>query len=300
MKRIILSAILIIILISVAYLGINYWPSNDSTKSGVSELFSVPLVKAQTSPTFPTDEAGIAAYVQVDDASCIDISALGDAYYSLDAADDTYVIGTVRIENHGGRSNGGADWFNYPHVYTGLDGWIIAYFLKTEESSRITQWKSYKTTLVDYQHTMTATPEITTLKEAIDIVCSSIGCTYSSPITYYNFEFPEATKMTLVVDTADGYQLKTNDFHVTVPGTIYEASYSLYRTDDVKEISLSVNGNYVLQQEQLSVHHLCGMYDPSHFLPNIGSHVVLSLDSFYYSWGGSGNGGLATLLIYGN
>ncbi len=298
MKRLIFSTITIVILFSVSYLGINYWPSDNSPESNISDMFSVPLVKAQTSPTFPIDEAGIAVYVQVDDVASMDISTLGDAYYGLDVSDETFVIGTVRIANHGGRSGGGADWFNYPHVYTGLDGWIIAYYLRTEESSRITQWTSYKSSTPP--HAVTATPEITTLKEAIDIICTSIGATYSSDLQYYHFGFPEANKMTLVVDTADGYVLHSNDFHVSVPGTIYEASYSLYRTSDVKLMSLSVNGDYILNQEELGGCYLYGKYDSSHFIPNIASHVVLSLDYFNYSWGGAGNGGLATLLIYGN
>jgi hypothetical protein len=174
-------------------------------------IFSIKIAKAET--TFPIDEAGIAAYVQLDS---IDITDLTEAlnYFSGDIRQgETYVIGQMKIENGMLRL---VPYYSYPYLYIGLDGWMVAYYLKGEEASRIMQWKDYTPGVIN----------TTTLEDTIDFMTESIGVTYSTDVKYYNFEFPDANKMTLVAETASGGG--SNSFSLTIPGTLHDASYSVY------------------------------------------------------------------------
>lgn len=180
-------------------------------------VFFTKLTKAQET-TFPVEEAGIAAYVKLDSDPEKMIQVLTTAlnYYSekeIPRTASNYVIGMVEVENGMLRL---VPHYNYPHLYIGLDGWMVAYYLKDEEASQIMQWKDY-------------TPgEITTttLKDAIDLMCDSIEVAYSGDIKYYDFKFPDANKMTLIAETVSVGG--SNSFSLTIPGTLYEVSYSVY------------------------------------------------------------------------
>ena len=165
-------------------------------------VFIVATINAQAT-TFPVDQAGIAAYTKLDSINSTQLTQALTHFYSLNKTNGTYVIGTKEIVNV-------YDPKTYPHLYIGLDGWIVAYYLKTEESSRIMQWNGYTT----------GTINSTTLKDAIDMMCADIGVTYSTPIKYYDFKFPDANKMTLIADST------FSSYSLTIPGTLYESSYS--------------------------------------------------------------------------
>jgi len=190
----------------------------------------------------------------------------------------------VRIEN----KNFGKwpPWLNYPHAYIGLDGWIVAYYLNTEEASRIMQWNGYSA----------GTISTTTLKDAIDTICGKTGVSYSTPIKYYDFEFPEANKLTLIAETGS-----SNTFSVTIPGTLYEGSYSLYTyrpsysnwgPDTHYPIHLSVDGISVFDSPASSWKSYYGYYNISTHL-KVGVPHVISISRV------NGGGG-ATVLIYKN
>ncbi len=191
---------------------------------GIVFLAKSAKAEEQTSTTFPVDEAGIAAYVKVDNINDIDRNALAEAFKTIEKSGESYVIGKVPVTNK-------------PHLYVGLDGWIVAYFLKEEHASKIA-----------------GGPKTTTLEEAIDYMCEKIGATCSTDIKYYDFEFPEANKLTLIVENG-----KSDSFYVTVPGTLYEASYRFQIIGPCycswwhpcvwpKTFTLSVDGNIVYEK----------------------------------------------------
>ena len=103
-------------------------------------LFLVGVQNAEAT-TFPVDEAGIAAYVKLDSVDITDLTEALNYFYSVEEQNETYVIGTVKVENIMGKY---VPFYNYPHVYIGLDGWIVAYYSNTEQASRIMQWKGYE------------------------------------------------------------------------------------------------------------------------------------------------------------
>jgi hypothetical protein len=251
---------------------------------GILTFFILPLlVKADTSTTFPVNEAGIAAYTKIDNIGDIDINTFGEAFYSIESSGESYIIGTVKVPNEVNP--------NYPHLYIGLDGWIVAYYLKSEEASQIMQWKNY---------TPGSIPT-TTLKDAIDYICQQTRANYSTPIKYYDFEFPEANKITLIAERG------RNDFYVTVPGTLYEASYQVLLTsswgtcgggwatqwirlkvDDSLIFEKGVDGGYNYAQSFSSY----GYYNLAIFTAGITHHVIFDSSC--------GNSGYATVLIYKN
>jgi len=176
-------------------------------------VFSLPVfVKADTSTTFPVDQAGIAAYVKVDNINNVDINTIGNAFHSIEASGESYIIGTVEVQNEVNPS--------YPHLYIGLDGWLVAYYLKTEEASRMMQWKNY----------VKGSIATNTLKDAIDYICGQTGLTYSADLKYYDFEFPDANKLTLVAERST---YPPNDFYVTVPGDNLRSSLSSFNDKNV-------------------------------------------------------------------
>jgi hypothetical protein len=235
---------------------------------GAFLFFAKSVVGENSSTTFPVDEAGIAAYVKIDNSENINLEAVANACDSIEKLEESYVVGTVKIENAFG--------FNYPHIYIGADGWLVAYYLKTEEASRIIQWKGYQ---------KGNNLETTTLKDAIDLICQKTGLGYSTPIKYYDFEFPEANKMTVIVETQD-LENASNDFYVRVPGTIYEASYAIVMTNNCcsgfscRKLTLNLDDNVVYSAD-LGCSWTCtspfssyGYYDLSLFSTNDTHHVV--------------------------
>lgn len=242
--------------------------------------------KAQTSSTtFPVDEAGIAAYVKLDS---VDITDLTEAlnYFSGDKRQgETYVIGQMKIENGMAIF---APHYSYPHLYIGLDGWIVAYYLNGEETSKIIQWKGYTP----------GTMNTTTLKDAIDVMCANIGVKYSTEVKYYDFKFPNANKMAVIAETVSS-SFKANSFSLTIPGVLYEAPYSIYGSEVSYYpcwISLTADGNNVFSQpERYRFSEIWyGYYEPLTLLTvNVPHSVVLATGGWYGC-----NVMAATVLIY--
>lgn len=249
-------------------------------------IISITPTKAETSATtFPVEEAGIAAYVKLDSVDITDLTEALNYFSENIRQGKTYVIGKVKITNQSPR---GVQWFNYPHLYIGLDGWMIAYYLKGEETSQIMQWKGYTAGKI----------ETTTLKEAIDIMAANIGVKYSTPIKYYHFQYPQANKLTLIVETIiDG----SNCFSVTIPGILYEASYSAYM-EDAQTPTLCYNWPLIISVNETEIFRspaTCrfgqyyGFYNLEHLIVNKPHLICVEKKET----GGQG-AGAATVLIY--
>jgi len=248
--------------------------------------FSIKSAKAQTtSTTFPVDEAGIAAYVKLDSVDIADLTKALN-YFSGDRRQgETYVIGQMTIEN------GMLRWaphYSFPHLYIGLDGWMVAYFLRSEEASRIMQWKGYTP----------GTINTTTLKDAIDIMATNIGVTYSTPIKYYDFEFPDANKMTVIAETTPyGDGTRSNSFSLTIPGILNEASYSVYYGGQYYNwnAKLTVDGVDVFSDgcDCDDIRLKYGYYDPLTLLEINTPHLITITTTARYQTPSA-----ATVLIY--
>jgi hypothetical protein len=171
------------------------------------------LAEAQTnSTTFPVDQAGMAAYVKLDSISETNFdNAKQSLFDQVETAGSTYLIGTKQYSIDGSEQKK----VNF-HIYLGADGWLVVYLTKDQEPSRMVNW-----------HTGTALSD-TLLKSVIEDAIQKIGAAASKPFAYYDFAFPDAQKMTMVRENVNGDNgVYTKRFTVLVPGTIYQASYSL-------------------------------------------------------------------------
>ena len=187
-------------------------------------LFLAGTAAATNGTTFPVDEAGIAAYVKVNDS--INLQVVMDIYPYIDVVNETYVIG--RVQNADGI---------YTHLYVGADGWVIPYCHKTEHVSRIVRWNRSSPS----DPTPETVAAMNTFEESISRVCAYLGVDYETikpNIKYYDFEHPNATNMIIALDIAQG---GSDYFQLWIPSEsiviVNESSWSHY-TDHASRLYL--------------------------------------------------------------
>jgi len=207
-KFLIVGVILVIGLIGGWFIGQS--PSEGPGVNSVNSSFTLVVPAfAQGIPAdqFPMNEAGISTYVNVGQA--INLEKAKPLFQVLEDATKNYVIGTVKLADHG------EDF--WPHAYIDKDGWILVYYPKDEPTSKLFQW-------VGYQRDVITT---TTLRDVLFSLGRKLGLDVSkidSDMHYYHFQYPDATKLLIVVDTISG----SDSFQYTIPAgiAIYDASWS--------------------------------------------------------------------------
>ena len=209
---------------------------------------------------FPNSEVGICAYVKLEQT--IDLTRAEVVFKGIEAKEDEYVVGTIELPS--------LSEDMWPHVYISSSGWIMAYYPKTEPTSRLVQW-------VGYQRDEITT---TTLRDALVQVSQQIGlsmATVGASMAYYHFQYPEATNLLIAVDTETG----TDSFAYTIPFglNLYEASWSHYANE------VGSNGSYTeIDSERMhgggrGTYVVCGPLSPQLTSPDIAHQVTVSCSS---------------------
>ena len=167
-------------------------------------------VATQEGTAFLEDEAGVSAYVNT--SQNIDLSKAIPCYRNIEYECDDYIIGSVELPDLPEDED--------VHVYVSSDGWIVAYYLKDEPASKIMQWIGYD-----------GGGEITTtkLEDAISKMCTGIEIPYQqvkSKIKYYDFKYPDANRLMIIVDKMDVHGTDTFEFKIPGDYTVYKASWS--------------------------------------------------------------------------
>lgn len=183
------------------------------------------MLTMNANASFPVDDAGIVAYVSV--GSSADLNKTYATYEDVLDSSATHIIGTVRIANNIG--------YSVPLVYVGADGWVVAYYPKAEPASKIMQWNGYSK---PYVNTTTLADAISKMATALEVSFEGI----KGDIKYYDFRYPEANLMTMIVETGGGYSY--NSYNLTIPETmtLYNASYSHFGRSVNRVSSLTVDG----------------------------------------------------------
>jgi hypothetical protein len=161
----------------------------------------------QAVANFLDDEAGISAYFST--TAPIDLALVRPAFRTIEAQTPDYIIGSVAIADNPQSED--------VHVYVHKDGWLLAYYLKTEPIGKMFDWRHYISGTV-----------ATKLDKALATVAGLIGVTSFTP-TYYDFLYPNANRLTLIAqDTNSG-----NQFQVNLPSsfTYYQRSWSFANID---------------------------------------------------------------------
>jgi len=154
-------------------------------------------------------EAGMSAYFQA--SGGIDLNAARNAFRTVETQTADYIIGSVPLPGYTEADD--------VHVYVHRDGWVVAYYLAQEPASRIFDWVAY--------HNGGRSAIGTRLESALSIVASRAGVPFLGA-TYYDFRYPNATDLVLIVDWTTG-STSPDSFQVKLPGALayYERSWSL-------------------------------------------------------------------------
>jgi hypothetical protein len=148
------------------------------------------------------DEAGISCYYQA--SSSITLDDVRDAYRTIEVEKSDYMIGSIAVSDYPESED--------VHVYVHTDGWVVAYYLAADPVGKIFDWHAYDGTSIP-----------TKLENTIAVVAGEAGVAYTS-CTYYDFRYPNATRMMLIAEVSSG----TDSFEVILPGSFgfYERSWS--------------------------------------------------------------------------
>jgi hypothetical protein len=215
-----------------------------------SLLIFFPFLVFSSETTFPEEEAGISAYTSTEDINAENnVAKINEAvafFESLGSGmlienKSTHAIGKIpikiEIEDY--------SFSVYPYVYIDTEGWIVAYFHKDDPSSKIIQWTNYSPSGISSS----------TLEDALKEITTELDLSYSS-VNYYHFQYKEANRMTVVIDSITSLESSTNNFSITIPGTVYESSYSLYYAKKIVSneycpIELIVDGNTIHEKKDM-------------------------------------------------
>jgi hypothetical protein len=240
-----------------------------------------------TSATFPASTAGMSAYVKLGNFSVDNYEAVAPYFTNFkeyigtpESASSTYIIGVKQY-------NTVSDAFGKKevtfHLYLAADGWLVIYLTRGQEPSQIVNWRT-GSQLSD-----------TMLKIAIDEAAAAIGAPVAESMKYYDFQHPEANKMTMMRETAVG----SSSFSVIVPGQIKQASWAYGCFDDQTSCQWQNlggiyfdNGIPILVATSASPSFSYGDYDLAQFTANEPHTVLLTQGSVYT------HPSAATLILY--
>lgn len=205
------TLIVLSLLLALAVLSLAPQPAAPASGGNAIALKApsfISVANAQEEPAaapmgFPQDEAGISAYFK--SASPVTLADVRSVFRVIEVETADYIIGSVPVPDYEERYD--------VHVYVHRDGWFLAYYLSADPVGKIFDWR----------HFTNAIP--TKFENVLATVSAAAGVPYPG-ITYYDFRYPNATHMMLIVEDSDN----GNSFQINMPGTYsYLArSWSLY------------------------------------------------------------------------
>lgn len=178
----------------------------------------------ETTPSF-LNEAGIAAYFKAPDGISFS-SEVRALFRSIETDEGDYIIGAMPVTDYDDQHD--------VHVYMDTSGWVMAYYLKSEPVSKVFDWKHWTGE--------EGAPLPTKLKRVLDDLAPKIG-TPVQPVSYYHFNYPNATHITLIGDMDSG----TDSFTFNLPSSFsyYEYSWSA-ASNCYKGVYLYLNGEQIV------------------------------------------------------
>ena len=166
-------------------------------------------------------EAGISAWVQT--ALPIDLNLVRGQFRTIETETADYIIGSVPVPTY-------VEHFD-PHVYIHKNGWILAYYLKTDPAAKMIDLNA-KTIDTDKLKTVVAN-------------LAALAGTSAENIAYYDFRYPNATHILLVTEDSNNGL----DFNIQLPtGYSYnELSFAIYNSYRSNR-NIRVDGNDIYPQ----------------------------------------------------
>jgi len=171
------------------------------TVSDVGSVLSLtkPAFAQTGGASFLEQEAGIAAYIKMD--QFLNLSKAKNAFRTVEEETGDHLVGSVSVPRYLTNED--------VHCYVSSDGWIVAYYLRGEPTSKIIDWVNFgcgqmKTTKLD---------------SALEVICQALGLPVLN-VKYCHFGYPTADKLIIITDQ--------QGFGLTVPSSlgVYERSFS--------------------------------------------------------------------------
>lgn len=200
------------------------------------------------------DEAGIAAYF--DKGQPIMLSSVRGLFRTIEVETATYILGSMEAS---GQGLAGYKESEDPHVYVNTSGWVMAYYLNTDPVSKIVDVYNYAGGAINTK---------------LEMTLNRVAPGYTP--TFYDFRYPNATKLLLVAEQALGGD---NSFTVNLPSTFpdyFERSWVL--GDGYWNETFSLNGTVIGLTGNPTVNNLVyGALTPAQ-LGVDQTHIVLVSD----------------------
>jgi len=218
-------------------LGLMHRPATPAKADHTFRLQAPPFARAASAEAIEVasvieNEAGISAWFQA--SSSINLNSVRGVFRTIETETANYIIGSVPVPNYENQESLDV------HVYVHKDGWILAYYLAADPVSKIYNWRLY--------HNSNCVTFRTHLENAILTVANAAGIPISiADITYYDFRYPNATHLMLIIEWANG----EDNFQIWLPGsyTYYERGWSLANDTD---------GSYIVNGVTIKSHGCCG------------------------------------------
>jgi hypothetical protein len=198
------------------------------------------------------NEAGIAAYIN--GAQNINLQQVVSKFRTIETQTSDYIIGSV--------STNYSDYFD-AHVYVNKGGWILAYYARNDPVSKI----------FDVSAGVLST---TKLETAVDVIASAAGVSASQGVTYYDFQYPNATKMMFVSkNTVNG-----GYFTIQLPSSFeyYEYSWAVQGSPCCNNIDIDGIGNPNLVMDDY--YTLYGFFNSAQMSPDVTHRITVVITGY--------------------
>lgn len=154
------------------------------------------------------DEAGITAYYKAPNQ--LNLELIRPLFNSVELESADYILGSISVPSYEEHYD--------THVFVRRDGWIMAYYLASAPSSK----------MID---TTARNLDNSKLKTVMNNVAVTGGAPFGA-VTYYNFNYPNATHMLLVGEYSE-------PFEITMP-----SNYSYYELSGAGNTGVRIDGQY--------------------------------------------------------
>lgn len=207
-----LLAVLVCSFVAIYLYGIgreNHGENRLATSAGRTYLLVNPVfVESTTDATFLEEEAGISIYMYI--GRSIDLAVAKTVYRTIEKETSNYTVGSVPLPDLPESED--------VHCFVHKDGWIVVYYLKAEPVGKIIDWNYWSGDKLSKNK----------LQVGLEQMGNAVGVSVVGA-KYYHFQYPNANKCMLIIETLVGTGEYTEDsFDITIPleFTVYERSWS--------------------------------------------------------------------------
>jgi hypothetical protein len=255
--RILRFAVCFCVLLTSVYAIGNVLIGRSVTGNGEGLMLVKPAFAQSGDASFLEQEAGISAYANL--GQSINLNEAKKTFRTIEKQTEEYVIGSVSLPD-------------YPvsedvHLYVRQDGWIFAYYMNTESTSKIIDWLGYSPGKIP-----------TKLELGLQTVSNSLGLSVND-VKYYHFKYPDTNRLVIAIKS-DGI------FKLTVPSSllVYSRSWS----HDIKKNDgshLTRIGDLTTGQLRSDVQHEINVFQSNSWYPDSIMNIDgVPIDTFNHSY----------------